>query len=119
VVAQGQTLPSWKRWIGFTAQPRGHLLLDAGARRAIEHQGRSLLAIGVIGAIGDFKKGDVVGLRDATGSEFARGLTNYASAEIARIQGLKTDAIAAVLGHCPYQEVVHRDNMVVTAASGG
>lgn len=117
VVAQGQTLPSWKRWIGFTAQPRGHLVLDDGARRAVVSQGRSLLAIGVTGAVGDFKKGDVVGLRDSAGGEFARGLTNYAAAEIVRIKGLKTDAIAAVLGHCPYQEVVHRDNMVVTTVS--
>ncbi|HJT36330.1 MAG TPA: glutamate 5-kinase [Pirellulales bacterium] len=113
-VAQGQTIPSWKRWIGFTAQPRGGLVLDDGARRAIEKQGRSLLAIGVIDVVGEFQKGDVVALRDAAGCEFARGLTNYASAEIARIKGLKTDAIAAALGHCPYQEVIHRDNMAVT-----
>ena len=114
VVAQGQTIPSWKRWIGFTAQPRGRLVLDDGARRAIEKQGRSLLAIGVIDVVGEFQKGDVVALRDAAGCEFARGLTNYASTEIARIKGLKTDAIAAALGHCPYQEVIHRDNMAVT-----
>lgn len=113
-VAQGQTIPSWKRWIGFTAQPRGGLVLDDGARRAIEKQGRSLLAIGVVEVVGEFHKGDVVALRDAAGCEFARGLTNYASAEIARIKGLKTDAIAAALGHCPYQEVIHRDNMAVT-----
>lgn len=114
VVAQGQTIPSWKRWIGFTAQPRGVLVLDDGARRAIEKQGRSLLAIGVVAVVGEFQKGDVVALRDAAGGEFARGLTNYASAEITRVRGLKTDAIAAALGHCPYQEVIHRDNMAVT-----
>ena len=113
-VAQGQTIPSWKRWIGFTAQPRGYLVLDAGARRAVEKQGRSLLAIGVTETNGNFHKGDVVALRDPGGVEFARGLTNYNSAEILRIKGLKTEAIAAALGHCPYQEVVHRDNLVVT-----
>lgn len=113
-VAPGQTIPSWKRWIGFTAQPRGGLVLDDGARRAIEKQGRSLLAIGVVEVVGEFQKGDVVALRDAAGSEFARGLSNYASSEIARIKGLKTDAMAAALGHCPYQEVIHRDNMAVT-----
>ncbi|MGH7137501.1 MAG: glutamate 5-kinase, partial [Pirellulales bacterium] len=115
VTAQGQALTSWKRWIGFTAQPRGHLVLDDGARRAVEKQGRSLLAIGVVDCVGEFAKGDVLALRDARGAEFARGLTNYAAADVQRIKGLKTDAIAAALGHCPYQEVIHRDNMVVTA----
>lgn len=114
-VAQGQSVRSWKRWIGFTAQPRGHLVLDAGARQAIERQGRSLLAIGVVDAVGNFKKGDVVALRDPTGQEFARGLVNYAAADVLRIKGLRTEAIAAALGHCPYQEVIHRDNMAVTA----
>ena len=114
VVAQGQAIRSWKRWIGFTAQPRGHLVLDHGARKAVEKQGRSLLAIGVLDAVGDFRKGDVVALRDPSGAEFARGLSNYACAEVLKIKGLKTEAIAAALGHCPYQEVVHRDNMAVT-----
>jgi glutamate 5-kinase len=113
-VAQGQTIPSWKRWIGFTAQPRGYLVLDVGARRAVEKQGRSLLAIGVTEVSGNFQKGDVVALRDPTGVEFARGLTNYNSAEVGRIKGLKTESIGTSLGHCPYQEVVHRDNLVVT-----
>jgi glutamate 5-kinase len=113
-VAQGQAITSWKRWIGFTAQPRGTLVVDDGARRAVENTGRSLLAIGVVDAQGDFTKGDVVALRDRTGAEFARGLTNYSAAEVLRIKGLKTDAIAAALGHCPYQEVIHRDNMAVT-----
>lgn len=114
VTAQPQSLTSWKRWIGFTAQPRGQLVLDDGARRAVEKQGRSLLAIGVVEARGDFAKGDVLALCDRSGCEFARGLTNYALADVRRIKGLKTEAIAAALGHCPYQEVIHRDNMVVT-----
>jgi len=114
-LAQGQSIPSWKRWIGFTAQPRGRLTVDAGARRAIEAQGRSLLAIGITGAGGEFQIGDVVALVDPAGSEFARGLTNYASADVARIKGLKTEQIAATLGQCPYVEVIHRDNMALTS----
>lgn len=113
-VAQGQAITSWKRWIGFTAQPRGTLVVDDGARRAVEKTGRSLLAIGVVDAQGDFTRGDVVALRDGAGTEFARGLSNYSAAEVLRIKGLKTDAIAAALGHCPFQEVIHRDNMAVT-----
>ncbi len=65
-VAQGQTVASWKRWIGFTAQTRGALVVDDGARRAIERQGKSLLAIGVVNVEGTFRKGDVVAMRDAS-----------------------------------------------------
>ena len=114
-VAQGQAFSSRKRWIGFAAKPSGRLVLDAGARRAVEQQGRSLLAIGVVDTAGDFAKGDVVALCDAGGVEFARGLTNYNAADIQRIKGLKSDKIAEALGYCPYDEVIHRDNMVLMA----
>ncbi len=110
-VARGEAVPSWKRWIGMTAQPRGKLVLDDGARQAIERNGRSLLAIGIVGTEGTFRKGDVVAICDRQGREFARGLTNYSADDVQRIKGLKTDQIAAALGHCPYEEVVHRDNM--------
>ncbi len=113
-LAQGQSIRSFKRWIGFTAQPRGVLVLDAGAREAIEKKGRSLLAIGIASASGSFKKGDIVSLQDAKGDEFARGLTNYAIDDVLKIKGLKTEQIAGVLGRCPYDEVVHRDNMALT-----
>jgi glutamate 5-kinase len=114
ILAGSQSIRSFKRWIGFTAQPRGTLVLDAGAREAVEKKGKSLLAIGVTGASGSFTKGDVVSLRDAAGDEFARGLTNYAVDDVLRIKGLKTEQIAAVLGRCPYHEVIHRDNMALT-----
>ncbi|MBN1909282.1 MAG: glutamate 5-kinase [Pirellulales bacterium] len=114
LVAQGQTVAARKRWIGFTVQPRGHLIVDAGARRAVEQAGKSLLPIGVVNVVGQFDKGDVVALRDADRVEFARGLTNYSAANIARIKGLRTDQIAGALGHHPYDEIIHRDNMVVT-----
>ncbi|HKD37006.1 MAG TPA: glutamate 5-kinase [Pirellulales bacterium] len=120
-VAGGQSIPSWKRWIGLTAQPRGKLILDDGARRAVETKGSSLLAIGIVDLQGAFRKGDVVSLCDRSGAEFARGLTNYAADEVQRIKGLKTDQIAAALGHCPYVEVIHRDNLAtgLAAASTG
>ncbi|MCE9545867.1 MAG: glutamate 5-kinase [Planctomycetia bacterium] len=113
-VPQGGTVSSRKRWIGFTAQPRGKLTLDAGAQRAVVEQGRSLLAIGIAAVEGKFVKGDVVSLCDGSGTEFARGLTNYNAADVEKIKGLKRDAIAAALSHCPYDEVIHRDNMVLT-----
>ncbi len=115
VLAQGATVTARKRWIGFAVKPRGNLTVDAGARRAVEHQGRSLLPIGIVKVTGSFKKGDVVALRDPSGAEFARGLTNYSADDTRRIRGLKTNEIAEALGHHPYDEVIHRDNMVVTS----
>lgn len=115
-VAQGQTIAARKRWIGLTVQPRGRLVLDDGARRAVEQDGRSLLPIGVTAVEGDFRKGDVVAVCDSQGVEFARGLTNYAAAEAHRIKGLRTQQIAQILGYCPYDEVIHRDDMVVTSS---
>ena len=114
LVAQGQAVSSRKRWIGFTVQPRGRLLLDDGAVRAVQSQGRSLLPIGIVSSEGDFQKGDVVAICDKSGSQFARGLTNYSSAEITRIQGLNSSQLAATLSHSPYDEVVHRDNLALT-----
>lgn len=103
-----------KRWIGFSAQqPRGAVVLDAGACRAIVDQGRSLLAIGITSVTGEFDKGDVISVQSPDGRELARGLTNYAAPDLARIQGVKSDKITDVLGDCPYEEVIHRDNLVL------
>jgi glutamate 5-kinase len=113
-LARGQTQAARKRWIGLTARPRGHYVVDAGARRALETGSRSLLAIGIVGVVGEFDKGDVVGIRDPEGNEFARGLTNYATAEALQIRGLRTDQARQALGGALYDEVVHRDNLVLT-----
>ncbi len=110
---QGTTLPAWKRWLGYTARPRGRLVVDAGARQAVLHKGRSLLAIGIVAVAGSFHKGDVISICDAEGGEFARGLTNYPAAAVERLRGVRTEQIRDVLGTCPYEEVVHRDNLVV------
>jgi glutamate 5-kinase len=109
----GSTIPAWKRWVGYTAQPKGRLGVDAGARQAVQHKGRSLLPIGVVAVSGSFGKGDVIALVDPEGVEFARGLSNYSAVDAGRIRGLRTDQIAAVLGRIPYEEIIHRDNMVV------
>jgi glutamate 5-kinase len=109
----GESIPAWKRWLGFTARPKGRLVVDAGARDAVQRKGRSLLPIGVVQVQGSFGKGDVVSLCDPDGSEFARGLSNYSAADAGRILGLRTEQIGQVLGGVPYEEVVHRDNLVV------
>jgi glutamate 5-kinase len=111
IPAQGPAVTSRKRWIGLTANPCGRLFLDAGAQNAVEHQGRSLLAIGVRRVEGLFQKGDVVSLCREDGQELARGLINYGSEEVRRIAGQPTERIVDLLGHCPYDEVVHRDNL--------
>lgn len=113
-LAQGPAVASRKRWIGLTAQPSGKLTLDSGAQRAIAQQGRSLLAVGVAKVEGEFHKGDVVVLCREDGREIARGLTNYGSDEMQRISGQPKKRIVELLGHQPYDEVVHRDNLVLT-----
>jgi glutamate 5-kinase len=114
ILAKGQSVAARKRWIAYTAKPRGQLVLDPGACRAIEHEGRSLLAIGILKAVGRFQKGDVVAVCNPSGAEFARGLSNFGSDDILRIRGLKTSEIALTLGHCPHDEVIHRNNLVLT-----
>lgn len=118
-LAQGQTVRARKRWIGFAVKPRGRVALDLGAREAVHRKGRSLLAIGVVDVEGTFHKGDVIALRGPDGVEFARGLTNYGDEDLRKIKGLRTSQIAAALGHCPYDEVIHRDNMVITREKDG
>ncbi len=112
-LAHGQTHRARRRWIGLTARTRGHFIVDAGARRAIESGGKSLLAIGIVEVVGDFDKGDVVGIRDTAGQEFARGLSNYATSDARTIRGLHTDQARATLGSALYDEVIHRDNLVL------
>jgi glutamate 5-kinase len=112
-VGQGKGITPFKRWLGFSAQVRGRVQIDEGARGAIVEKGRSLLAAGIVGTQGEFQKGDVVALCDSTGAVVARGLTNYSSADIERIKGFKSDKIAQVLGRRPYEEVIHRDNLAL------
>ena len=109
----GSTVPAWKRWLGYTARPRGRLVVDAGARNAVQNKGKSLLPIGVVQVVGTFGKGDVVALTDPDGVEFARGLTNYSSSDATKISGLRTEQIGEALGTVPYDEIIHRDNLVV------
>ncbi len=112
-VGRGVTMPAWKRWLGWSADSRGRIFVDPGAQQAVIVQGRSLLAAGIRRLEGSFATGDVVSLAGEDGREFARGLVNYPEADLKRIAGLKTEQIAGELGYCPYDEVVHRDNLAV------
>jgi glutamate 5-kinase len=111
----GDPVTARKRWLGFTARPKGSLRVNEGAKKALCMLGKSLLPVGVVEVQGTFSKGDVLSLCDPSGTEFARGLTNYSSEDACQIIGLRTDKIAEVLGSFPYEEMVHRDNLVVTA----
>ncbi|MCA9034467.1 MAG: glutamate 5-kinase [Planctomycetaceae bacterium] len=113
-LASGNAMPAWKRWIGFTATPAACIVVDDGACRAVRDNGRSLLAVGVVEVRGDFEPGEVVGLISPRGVEFARGLVNYSSEELSQILGCRSERIAANLGHVPFGEVVHRDNLALT-----
>ena len=112
-LAQDGYLASRKRWIGFAVRPEGRLELDDGAVAAVRDRGKSLLAIGIVGAHGAFEKGGLVSLVDKTNSEIARGLTNYGLKDILLIRGKKSQEIRETLGANVYAEVVHRDNLQI------
>jgi glutamate 5-kinase len=107
-----------KHWIAFTKKPRGKLFVDDGAVNAIVNNGRSLLPSGIKGVEGGFDRGDAVRLCDEQGIEFAKGVTNYALAELLQIMGKKSAEIAEVLGYKYGDEIIHRDNLVLTEADG-
>lgn len=110
---QSRGMTPKKRWIGFSVQCEGKIVLDEGAVSAVVDQGRSLLAIGIRDVVGSFQKGDAVAIQNAAGQEIARGLSNYSSSEVRQIRGSHSDRIAEILGVCPYEEVIHRDNLAV------
>jgi len=113
-LAQGKTVSPRKRWIGYSVEPRGEITIDNGAVTALDKKGSSLLPIGIVQVEGEFDKGDVVSIVNPHGQEVARGLTNYTSAEVSMIMGARSGQIEEILGHCPYVEVIHRDNLSVS-----
>lgn len=113
-LASGTAMPAWKRWIAYSALPEGRLHLDDGAVRAVVGSGKSLLAVGIREVTETFDQGASVLLIAPDGRAIGRGLVNYSSEEIRRIAGHQSDRIPELLGHVPYREVIHRDNLVVT-----
>lgn len=113
-VPADRKLDSRSRWIGLTKRPAGTVTIDAGAARALQDKGRSLLAKGVTACQGDFVGGAVVLVRDGKGHEIARGLCNYSGAELRQVLGRHSDEFAAILGRDSYAEVIHRDNLVLS-----
>jgi glutamate 5-kinase len=112
--AKPDALGARKQWIAFAVPPRGRLIVDAGALRALRDDGRSLLPSGVVEVEGEFSVGDVVAVvAQADGRELGRGLVNFDAAELRKIRGAKTGQIEERLGYRGADEVIHRDNLVI------
>ena len=113
--ASQKPLAARKQWLAGQLQIKGKLILDKGAIKVLTEQGRSLLAVGVSAVEGTFTRGELVSCVDAEGNEVARGLVNYSSEEAKLIQGQSTESIAKILGYREDDELIHRDNLVVSS----
>ncbi len=107
------TRASRKRWLAHATTARGRLVLDDGAVAAVTVRRKSLLPAGITGVEGSFAAGDPVDVCTPTGAVIARGLVNYASAELPRLLGRSTRDLARELGPAYEREVIHRDDLVV------
>jgi len=108
-----EKMQSRKRWIAYVLKPKGTLVLDQGACHAVRENGKSLLPSGISGIEGNFDVGDSVLCTDKSKKRVAVGLSNFSSEELYKIKGLRSDKIEQVLGHKDFDEVLHRDNMVI------
>jgi len=108
-----------KGWLAVATQAKGVILVDAGARRALLEQGRSLLPSGVRSVSGQFREGDPVDIAADAGRAFARGLAGYNADEVRRLAGLKTSEIERTLGYKYLDEIVHRNDMVLLEGEEG
>lgn len=102
-----------KKWIAFCNKSNGKIVVDDGAAKALLKMGKSLLPSGITQVEGKFVLGDMVTVVDKDGDEIARGLVSFTSEELAKIKGKKTSEIFEILGHKDYDEVIHRDNLVI------
>ncbi|HEY4743035.1 MAG TPA: PUA domain-containing protein, partial [Desulfuromonadaceae bacterium] len=102
-----------KHWIAFTLKPAGRVVVDEGAAEVLQKKGKSLLPSGVVRVEGRFDRGACVRICGPDGREFARGLSDYSSTEIARVAGRKSSEIEHILGYRYADVIVHRDNLVV------
>ncbi len=108
-----QKLSARKHWIFHSLEPKGSLVVDRGAARALEEQGKSLLSIGITAVEGEFHSGNPVRVLGPERREIARGLSYYSSTEVEAILGCGSEEIRSRLGYSYYDEVIHRDNLVL------
>ena len=110
-----QSIPmkSRKHWIAFAKSPKGKIMVDRGAENALIRKGKSLLPSGVIAVYGRFIMGNSVIVMNQQKRSLAVGLVNYQSADVEKIMGLKTSEIEEILGYKHYDEIIHKDNLVL------
>lgn len=114
---QQERISAKKHWLLHGLKAQGSLQLDAGAVKALQHQGASLLARGITAVQGQFEKGDAVLLCDGNGQPIAKGTSQFHASELHQIKGLHSQHITATLGYCGREEVIHRDDMVLLSAA--
>tara|TARA_A100001234_G_scaffold18375_1_gene14581 strand:- start:3295 stop:4401 length:1107 start_codon:yes stop_codon:yes gene_type:complete len=110
-VSRVSKLDARKKWIISSISPKGELIIDEGAKKALKN-GKSLLAAGIKDVNGKFKKGDHIKIIDKANEEFARGLCSFSSSEVKKILGCQSREISKILGYTTKSEVVHKDDMV-------
>jgi glutamate 5-kinase len=113
-IPKKKKLASRKCWIAFTLKPKGKLKIDRGAEKALFEGGKSLLPGGIREVEGEYGVGAPVLVVSESNEILGTGLVNYSASEIERIMGLRSSKIKELLGYQPYDEVIHRDNMVIT-----
>jgi glutamate 5-kinase len=113
ILPKGEALSSRKHWIAFNPKPKGDVIVDDGAKKAIVQKGKSLLPSGVTKVRGAFDRGDLVTCLGPRGKEFARGLVNYSASELEKIKGLRSNQIETTLGYKYCDEIIHRDDLVL------
>ena len=106
-------LSARKKWIRGMIDFKGSIEIDEGAESALDN-GKSLLPVGVEKVEGSFDKGELISITSKSGNEIAKGMTNYSSPEIELIKGLKTSEIKSKLDYLTTNEIIHRDNLVLT-----
>lgn len=113
-VSRENRLQFRKKWLAFGARIKGKLTVDAGCAKAMKKAGGcSILPVGIKAVEGEFEPGNTVSIVNESGEELARGLSHYASDEIQKILGCHSDEIETRLGHKAFDEVVHRDDLVI------
>src|SRR5262245_61026684 len=113
ILPETNRMTSRKHWIAYNLKPAGDIVVDQGAHDAVVRKGKSLLPSGLKEIRGAFGVGECVRCLDLDGREFARGLINYSAQELNRIKGLHTSRIEKVLGYRGYDEIIHRDDLVI------
>ncbi len=105
------SLPGKRRWIAFATSVKAAVVVNEGARHALEERKASLLSAGILDVRGQFERGDVVSIIDEQGHEFARGIVNYSSVEARKISGLRSDKIDELIENRSYDALITRDNI--------